>query len=41
MKQIDSPKFQIKLRNKFIKFGVKMIGPETIFFQKTRRLVKM
>jgi bifunctional UDP-N-acetylglucosamine pyrophosphorylase/glucosamine-1-phosphate N-acetyltransferase len=32
MKQINSNKIQIKLRNKFIKQGVKMIGPETIFF---------
>ena len=32
MKQINSQKIQIKLRNKFIKSGVKMIGPETIFF---------
>ena len=32
MKQIDLQKTQIKLRNKFIKSGVKMIGPETIFF---------
>ena len=32
MKQLNSQKIQIKLRNKFIKAGVKMIGPETIFF---------
>ena len=32
MKQINSQKIQIKLRNKFIKSGVKMVGPETIFF---------
>ena len=32
MKQINSQKIQNKLRNKFIKSGVKMIGPETIFF---------
>jgi bifunctional UDP-N-acetylglucosamine pyrophosphorylase/glucosamine-1-phosphate N-acetyltransferase len=32
MKQINSQKIQNQLRNKFIKFGVKMIGPETIFF---------
>ena len=32
MKQINSQKVQIKLRNKFIKSGVKMVGPETIFF---------
>ena len=34
MKQINSQKIQTKLRNKFIKSGVKMIGPETIFFSK-------
>jgi UDP-N-acetylglucosamine diphosphorylase/glucosamine-1-phosphate N-acetyltransferase len=32
MKQINLQKIQIKLRNKFIKSGVKMIAPETIFF---------
>jgi UDP-N-acetylglucosamine diphosphorylase/glucosamine-1-phosphate N-acetyltransferase len=32
MKQINSYKIQIKMRNKFVKLGVKMIGPETIFF---------
>ena len=32
MKQINLQKNQIKLRDKFIKSGVKMIGPETIFF---------
>ena len=32
MKQINSQKIQNKLRNKFIKSGVKMNGPETIFF---------
>jgi UDP-N-acetylglucosamine diphosphorylase/glucosamine-1-phosphate N-acetyltransferase len=32
MKQINSQKVQIKLRDKFVKLGVKMIGPETIFF---------
>ena len=32
MKQINSQKVQNKLRNKFIKSGVKMEGPETIFF---------
>ena len=34
MKQTNSQKIQNKLRNKFIKSGVKMIGPETIFFSK-------
>jgi len=32
MKLINSQKVQNKLRNKFIKSGVKMEGPETIFF---------
>ena len=32
MKQINSQKIQNKLRNKFIKSGVEMTGPETIFF---------
>jgi len=32
MKQINSHKIQIKLRNKFVKLGVKMVGSETIFF---------
>ena len=41
MKQINSQKIQNKLRNKFIKSGVKMTGPETIFFQKTLKLEKM
>jgi UDP-N-acetylglucosamine diphosphorylase/glucosamine-1-phosphate N-acetyltransferase len=34
MKQINSQKIQNKLREKFIKSGVQMIGPETIFFSK-------
>ena len=41
MKQINSQKIQNKLRNKFIKSGVKMIGPETIFFSKIPKLEKM
>ena len=31
---------QKKLRNKFIKLGVKMIGPETIFFSKDTKIGK-
>ena len=31
---------QIKLRNKFIKLGVKMLGPETIFFSKDTKIGK-
>jgi bifunctional UDP-N-acetylglucosamine pyrophosphorylase/glucosamine-1-phosphate N-acetyltransferase len=40
MKQINSQKIQIKLRNKFIKLGVKMIGPETIFFSEDTKIGK-
>ena len=40
MKQINSQKIQIILRNKFIKFGVKMIGPETIFFSEDTKIGK-
>ena len=38
MKQINSQKSQTKLRNKFIKSGVKMIGPETIFFSEDTKV---
>jgi len=40
MKQINSQKIQNQLRNKFIKSGVKMIGPETIFFSKDTEIGK-
>ena len=40
MKQINLQKTQIKLRNKFIKSGVKMIGPETIFFSEDTKIGK-
>ena len=40
MKQINSQKTQTQLRNKFIKSGVKMIGPETIFFSEDTRIGK-
>ena len=40
MKQINSQKIQIKLRDKFNKSGVKMIGPETIFFSKDTKIGK-
>jgi len=40
MKQINSQKNQIKLRNKFINSGVKMIGPETIFFSEDTKIGK-
>ena len=40
MKQINSQKIQIQLRNKFIKSGVKMIGPETVFFSEDTKIGK-
>ena len=40
MKQINSQKTQIILRKKFIKSGVKMIGPETIFFSQDTKIGK-
>ena len=40
MKQMNSQKIQIKLRKKFIKAGVKMIGPETIFFSDDTKIGK-
>ena len=32
MKELNTKKVQNKLRNIFLKSGVKMVGPETIFF---------
>ena len=40
MKQLNTQKFQTKLRNKFLKLGVKMPGPETIFFSKDTKIGK-
>ena len=40
MKQINLQKNQNKLRNKFIKLGVKMIAPETIFFSEDTKIGK-
>jgi len=40
MKQLNSQINQIKLRDKFIKSGVKMIGPETVFFSKDTKIGK-
>ena len=37
---LNSLKIQIKLRNKFLKAGVKMLGPETIFFSKDTKIGK-
>ena len=40
MKHIDLKNSQINLRNKFLKSGVKMIGPETIFFSNDTQIGK-
>jgi bifunctional UDP-N-acetylglucosamine pyrophosphorylase/glucosamine-1-phosphate N-acetyltransferase len=38
MKQLNLKKQQSKLRNKFLKAGVKMMGPETIYFSKDTKI---
>jgi bifunctional UDP-N-acetylglucosamine pyrophosphorylase/glucosamine-1-phosphate N-acetyltransferase len=40
MKELNSYKVQNKLRIKFLKAGVKMIGPETIFFSNDTKIGK-
>ncbi len=40
MKELNIHKFQNKLRNKFLKSGVKMMGPETIFFSNDTKIGK-
>ena len=40
MKQINSQKLQDTLRKKFLKLGVKMSGPETIFFSNDTKIGK-
>ena len=40
MKQLNLQKLQNNLRDKFLKVGVKMIGPETIFFSKDTKIGK-
>ena len=40
MKELYSNKIQNKLRNRFLKTGVKMIGPETIFFSDDTKIGK-
>jgi len=40
MKQLNLQKLQNRLRNKFIKSGVKMLGPETIYFSKDTKIGK-
>ena len=40
MKELNSQNIQNKLRSKFLKSGVKMIGPETIFFSNDTKIGK-
>ena len=40
MKQLNLQKQQNRLRNKFINMGVKMLGPETIYFSKDTKIGK-
>ena len=40
MKQLKLKKLQNNLRNKFSKLGVKMVGPETIYFSKDTKIGK-
>ena len=40
MKELNSQKIQNKLRNKFLNSGVKMAGPETIFFSHDTKIGK-
>ncbi len=40
MKQINLKKDQDRLRDKFLKSGVKMVGPETIYFSKDIKIGK-
>ena len=40
MKELNSQIIQNKLRNKFLKLGVKMLAPETIYFSKDTKIGK-
>ena len=40
MKQLNLQKLQNNLRHKFLKMGVKMIGPETVYFSKDIKIGK-
>ena len=40
MKELNSQKIQNKLRSKFLRLGVKMMGPETIFFSNDTKIGK-
>ena len=40
MKQLNLQKLQNRLRNKFLKSGVKMLGPESVYFSKDTKIGK-
>ena len=40
MKELNLQKLQNRLRNKFLRLGVKMLGPETIYFSKDTKIGK-
>ena len=40
MKQTNLQKAQLRLREKFIKNGVKMLAPETVYFSKDTKIGK-
>ena len=40
MKELNLQKVQNKLRDKFLASGVKMLGPETIFFSNDTKIGK-
>ena len=40
MKQLNLQKVKRKLRNKFLRLGVKMVGPETIYFSSDTKIGK-
>ena len=41
MKETNLQKIQNNLRNKFSKLGVKMLGPETVYFSKDTKIGKI
>ena len=40
MKRLDFKNSQMSLRKKFLRLGVKMLGPETIFFSNDTKIGK-
>ena len=40
MKQLNLQKSQEKLRQKFLKSGIKMIGPDTVYFSSDTKIGK-